>query len=739
MNRWHCERSGAGLVYDDDAEFAQCLRFVAEAPEAAARSPPPAATTCSSTTPGRRSSTRVESLASTPGCPGADVRILMVSPYPPTRDGLANYAVQEVKRLRAEGHDVEVLSPGPVGRAPPPRPRRASRGGLALAKRVRGYDRVIVQFHPAMFFPEPSTSPERAAIYGALAVAWRAAPDVELRVHEFPHEGAAGEPARSAGRARDVAGRRSHPRAHRASSATLLAAAFGLSPRSHHGRRSRRELRAPHASSSAGRGARPARARAGRVRLPVDRVPAAAQGLRPRGARVRRPRRARLPARDRRLAARRGRPSTSSYLDDLRELVDATPGVTLHEEYVSDAEFDVWIVAADALVLPYRLIWSSSVCERASLYHRPVIASRVGGLDDQTPADAIMVDDDRELAEAMQRVAGLEPRRRAAGPWPGADRDAVMRGDPARGPAPHHSGVRPGTGTADAGDAAAHAAPAAAAARSPGPARSGPGSSTVKWVVRLLTAWELDPVVSQVNRLQQTVDGRSGGPRTAPAAEPRTSRADGPRTPRLSNLSAPPLGGVSEKSVSARAEFVSTLVRSIRTMPSIRRMPACDHQFRRETVAWPYAAAGSWPCCSPWPSPSRPSRSAVAAPRRRPAPRPTDPGGERRRSSTATELALAGFYPSGGPSVAFSSPAIGDVTGDGQPDVVTGGMDGCVRVFSLAGAVAGQPVPLGRPARGAGQPRARGLGPERRARHRRVRAPAATSSSGAATAPRSCT
>ncbi len=34
--RWHCERSGAGLLYDDDAELEQCLRFVAEAPEAAA-------------------------------------------------------------------------------------------------------------------------------------------------------------------------------------------------------------------------------------------------------------------------------------------------------------------------------------------------------------------------------------------------------------------------------------------------------------------------------------------------------------------------------------------------------------------------------------------------------------------------------------------------------------------------------------------------------------------------------
>ena len=36
VNRWHCERSGAGLLYDDDLELEECLRFVAEAPGAAA-------------------------------------------------------------------------------------------------------------------------------------------------------------------------------------------------------------------------------------------------------------------------------------------------------------------------------------------------------------------------------------------------------------------------------------------------------------------------------------------------------------------------------------------------------------------------------------------------------------------------------------------------------------------------------------------------------------------------------
>lgn len=34
--RWHCQRSGAGLTFDDEAEFEQCLLFLAEAPQTAA-------------------------------------------------------------------------------------------------------------------------------------------------------------------------------------------------------------------------------------------------------------------------------------------------------------------------------------------------------------------------------------------------------------------------------------------------------------------------------------------------------------------------------------------------------------------------------------------------------------------------------------------------------------------------------------------------------------------------------
>ena len=49
---WHCERSGAGLVYEDVYELEQCLRFVAESPDLARRWPQTGAPTSSSTTGG---------------------------------------------------------------------------------------------------------------------------------------------------------------------------------------------------------------------------------------------------------------------------------------------------------------------------------------------------------------------------------------------------------------------------------------------------------------------------------------------------------------------------------------------------------------------------------------------------------------------------------------------------------------------------------------------------------------
>jgi hypothetical protein len=139
-------------------------------------------------------------------------------------------------------------------------------------------------------------------------------------------------------------------------------------------------------------------------------------------------------------------------------MVAATPGAHLHLGYVSDARFDEWIVASDVVVCPYRLIWSSGVLERARLYERPVIATRVGGLADQAGPGTVIVENDRELAAAMWRAAGA-PTEGHAGPgvWadePGElDRDSVMDIVRRRAAARRGAGIRSDAPLPDARDA----------------------------------------------------------------------------------------------------------------------------------------------------------------------------------------------------------------------------------------------------------------------------------------------
>lgn len=432
----------------------------------------------------------------------------MVSPYPPARDGIANYAIQEVKRLRAEGHDVEALSPGPSA-AHHHLDLQGVRGALALGRRVRDYDRIVIQYHPAIFFPPNPTPAQRTSVYLALAATYRAARHVEVRVHEFPHGGP--ETAAERFAARQMWSAVDRISIHTEQERMEFAAAFDLPA-------DQVEL-AGHGAHFERRTTLERDAARERLGLPVDgfmflsigflqphkgfdRSVRAFSGLAERGCRL-----------DVVGSLRVEDHEYVAYVDELRDLIDATPGATLHEGYVSDSEFDIWIVAADAVVLPYRLIWSSGVGERAALYHRPVIATRAGGLEDQLAEGAILVDSDEALAAAMRSVAGIDAAPRATGAWPTSGRAAVMAEIEAR--AARHRSVpsassRPGapvsrrttTSTAPLRRLTPLSLPEARSAR--------PGASSMKRVVKRLTAWQIDPIIGQLNRLQQaTIDAMS--------------------------------------------------------------------------------------------------------------------------------------------------------------------------------------------------------------------------------------
>lgn len=99
-------------------------------------------------------------------------------------------------------------------------------------------------------------------------------------------------------------------------------------------------------------------------------------------------------------------PANLAYADRLRSLADRTPGVRLVEGFVPDEEFDAWMAAADAIVLPYRRSWSSGALARAQLHGTPAIVTDTGGLAEQAGGRDVVVRSDDELEKAIAGVCG---------------------------------------------------------------------------------------------------------------------------------------------------------------------------------------------------------------------------------------------------------------------------------------------------------------------------------------------
>jgi glycosyltransferase involved in cell wall biosynthesis len=464
------------------------------------------------------------------------VRVLMVTPYPPARDGIADYAVQEVATLLRAGHDVQVLSPYPsaahqhldlVGR----------RGALALAKRLRGYDKVIVQFHPDVFYPLPKVNLRWAQTSAALQLPFRLASSLEVRVHEIDYRdgrdrGPLGLASRALWRLPDLV------TFHTERERDEFVAAFG--------RDRARTAVIPHGSHFQQRTVvDPETARAS-LGLPPDATVFLVIGfIQPhKGA-------------DRAIKAFGGLDPTrcrldivgsapgqdGGYLAELEALAAGTPGVHLHVGYLSQESFDRWLVASDAVVLPYRHIWSSGVLERAALYQKPVIASAVGGLPEQASQHSAvtLVADDVELARALRRFAGGDPPAPPPS-WPAegpelrsavqavvAERATVLRGS--RRPA----GGAPEPGVASRADPAG---PLRGLPRAdlPVPRSNRLVAGVAKRLIRRLTAWELEPLVHQLNAVQDAaataVERAAAAPGEPPPAAGSKGRPRARRTAR---------------------------------------------------------------------------------------------------------------------------------------------------------------------------------------------------------------
>jgi glycosyltransferase involved in cell wall biosynthesis len=441
----------------------------------------------------------------------------MVTPYAPNRDGIAAYAVQAVGALLRAGHDVEVLSPGPSA-GHHHLDLQGPRGALALARRVRGYDKLIVQFHPDVFYRVPAAPAEMIGTSLALTAVFRRAAEVEVRLHEIDYRwgqgrGPVARAQRALWRAADLV------TVHTEMERNRLIEAFGVDPR--------RVTIADHGADfvrKTGYDRATARATLG---LPADAFvflslgflqphkgfdrairAFAATGLATGGAQL-----------EVAGSVRLDEPEFAAHVEELEELAGATEGVHLHRGYLSDELFDRWLVACDVVVLPYRHIWSSGVLERAALYDRPVVATRMGGLEQQgagSGRQVTLVDDgpgfEADLAAALRSAAGAGAPGSGADqleclPWPARDRLAIQQEVLAR--AASRRGAQPLRSRPAAPEGAFAPSKSSAPVRRlpplalPRPTSTRVSARVIKQGVRRLTAWETDPVVWQLNALRE--------------------------------------------------------------------------------------------------------------------------------------------------------------------------------------------------------------------------------------------
>ena len=412
----------------------------------------------------------------------------MVSPYAPYRDGIANYTVQEVAARRRAGEDVEVLSPLPS--AAHHHLRLGSPVGMGRLLRVaERYDRVVIQTYPELLFGACRTRVERAAVWFLLGQLARRTP-TELRVHEIDYATLGGDPLteRAAGAALAAV---ECITVHTSAERTALLDAVG-------GRSIAPVELIAHGKDFVAR-TRVTRDEARRsLGIPDDAFVFLSIGFVQRHKGFDRAVRAfgRFGADHARLYVvgdvRIDHPDVATYRDQLDRLIATTANAERRSGYVSDEEFDRWLVAADRLVLPYREIWSSSVIERAALFDLPVIVSRVGGLADQSKEGTVVVEDDDQLAEAMAAAAGTTLAPIDAGLPAVSDRaglESLIRrragtqiGEEPAGPSDHLRRV----GHAVLGQAAS----------------ARPGVRHVKRLIQRATAWQVEPTAVTVNELR---------------------------------------------------------------------------------------------------------------------------------------------------------------------------------------------------------------------------------------------
>lgn len=336
-------------------------------------------------------------------------RVLAVSPWPPLEDGIARYAEQLVEAL-PDREFIRVSLPGGNGE----RVYRLARGArfLKLLPLLPRVDETLVMYLPDYYIDGRAAG--RLLAHVSLWLVSRLRPATFV-MHEPEHEFVPG----SVWRARVSFA--ILERVRRRQWAGVKRLVFHSEWERQRfverfpGRPGREELVVEHGSffTSPVAGVSREEARA-RLELPVDRIillcigflspSKPAKGFERAVDAVGRAGRGDLDLHVVGSAIRRPVPEVERYVAELRALIERTPNAHLHERFVPDDEFDLWIRAADAVVAPYRAASSSGVVARSHLLGTRLIASAVGGISDQLHERDIPFASDDELVEVIRAL-----------------------------------------------------------------------------------------------------------------------------------------------------------------------------------------------------------------------------------------------------------------------------------------------------------------------------------------------
>ena len=329
--------------------------------------------------------------------------ILVLSTYPPERCGIAAYAAQSVQHYRDTGLTVRVLTwgtgAGDFRRAAPPKGWRV----LDVRRHLAGFDRVVLQYAPALYVDDRSAATQ---VLSRLAMwrLFRSVPHLEVVVHEQSWYPPLAEMSRR-GRLLWRLERAQWAAAkdlcfHNAAAVAAFRTRFRLPGTNarivEHGRDFR-----PHY----GGGKADARRELG---LSGDAALFVSTGfITPyKGYEVVLDALALAPhAPCEYHIVGSAHPNSGEqdlrYIERLREAAASDPRVRFRLEFISDEEFDRWVRAADALLLPYRSSTSSSVLARGHLLGTPAIVSGAAGLRAELQPTDCAFEDARELAGVL--------------------------------------------------------------------------------------------------------------------------------------------------------------------------------------------------------------------------------------------------------------------------------------------------------------------------------------------------